>query len=644
MTPPPVSVPRVAIRDLGDRGDKDEIRRVFAKFGSLKNVWVADNPPGFAYVFYYSFRDAEAAVRHMDGQKMCGVRVRVELTPIEDRRAAGRGGGFIGRGRGGYRSDSRGGPSGRSSYDSRDYSRGGRSGPSNFRDTSRSDHGDYAMERSEYPRSRERGGGRSNYDRTPSYGGRGRGRGGYSPRGHGFSRMGGASGYDSGYSEPKYRSPRGRVGDRGPNYESSRGSGYRGGGYRDREQHSSYEYGNNDYRTSSRTSEGYRGRGRGGGMSSRRQPPSPGDYEPRQRREPRREEHGQLREREKDYHSEYIYPAHEEAVTSRSKSSRSGDLEYREHRSRTGKEDYTHRDDSRRQPSGRMEYRRQSSSHSHEDLHEARTTEDYRERKSTKTYRKEEFQEPTDEWEGGGSSYRDRSPQLRSPSQHHRHHRHHRHYSERETSPVRKHGTDYIASSRSRSSSPSSPPLPPVSRYRRDFIPQEEFAEAGSGEELEPVHYEPVDQYIAGEEYRQDRRESRTPSVYDDRSYTPEGRRIEYGSESHPECEAVVAPYEGEEPKVEEIDRDAREVEYKEPPKEGDRYVKLEEAEESTRYEKHGKSRERGRRRRYSDDGRYPTRRGKSPIQRRHHSPSPPVRSVLSEHLRASYKSSSHKK
>jgi len=70
------------VRDIGDRGDKEELRRAFSKFGPLTNVWVADNPPGFAYIFFESFKDAEAAVRYLDGNRLCGGRVRVELSPI----------------------------------------------------------------------------------------------------------------------------------------------------------------------------------------------------------------------------------------------------------------------------------------------------------------------------------------------------------------------------------------------------------------------------------------------------------------------------------------------------------------------------------------------------------------------------------
>ena len=80
-----MSVPRIIIRDLGTRGNKDELRKVYSRFGEIKNVWVADNPPGFAYVFFYDMGDAQDAVRATNARVVCGCQVRVELSPVVDR-------------------------------------------------------------------------------------------------------------------------------------------------------------------------------------------------------------------------------------------------------------------------------------------------------------------------------------------------------------------------------------------------------------------------------------------------------------------------------------------------------------------------------------------------------------------------------
>lgn len=73
-------VTRVYVGQLGHNGDKNEIEMEFEKFGKLHNVWVAQNPPGFAFVEFYDERDADDAVRELDGKRICGVRVKVEIS------------------------------------------------------------------------------------------------------------------------------------------------------------------------------------------------------------------------------------------------------------------------------------------------------------------------------------------------------------------------------------------------------------------------------------------------------------------------------------------------------------------------------------------------------------------------------------
>lgn len=70
---------RVYIGDLGSNGSKQELEKEFEHFGPLKSVWVARNPPGFAFIEFEDPRDADAAVQDMDGKKVCGVNIRVEL-------------------------------------------------------------------------------------------------------------------------------------------------------------------------------------------------------------------------------------------------------------------------------------------------------------------------------------------------------------------------------------------------------------------------------------------------------------------------------------------------------------------------------------------------------------------------------------
>lgn len=58
---------KVYVGNLGSSASKYEIENAFSKYGPLRNVWVARNPPGFAFVEFEDRRDAEDATRGLDG-------------------------------------------------------------------------------------------------------------------------------------------------------------------------------------------------------------------------------------------------------------------------------------------------------------------------------------------------------------------------------------------------------------------------------------------------------------------------------------------------------------------------------------------------------------------------------------------------
>ena len=58
---------KVYVGELGYGCAKQELEEKFAKYGTLRNVWVARKPPGFAFVEFEDSRDAEDAVRALDG-------------------------------------------------------------------------------------------------------------------------------------------------------------------------------------------------------------------------------------------------------------------------------------------------------------------------------------------------------------------------------------------------------------------------------------------------------------------------------------------------------------------------------------------------------------------------------------------------
>lgn len=59
---------KVYVGNLGNNGNKTELERAFGYYGPLRSVWVARNPPGFAFVEFEDPRDASDAVRELDGR------------------------------------------------------------------------------------------------------------------------------------------------------------------------------------------------------------------------------------------------------------------------------------------------------------------------------------------------------------------------------------------------------------------------------------------------------------------------------------------------------------------------------------------------------------------------------------------------
>mmetsp|Transcript_44254 Transcript_44254/g.71642 ORF Transcript_44254/g.71642 Transcript_44254/m.71642 type:complete len:152 (-) Transcript_44254:127-582(-) len=93
--------------------ERHELEEAFDKFGRVVDIWVARQPPGFAFVTMEEEKDAEEAVKEMDGAKLAGERIKVEVSKGGEvrrgpRDEGGRGGRSRSRGGGGGRSRSRG--------------------------------------------------------------------------------------------------------------------------------------------------------------------------------------------------------------------------------------------------------------------------------------------------------------------------------------------------------------------------------------------------------------------------------------------------------------------------------------------------------------------------------------------------------
>ncbi len=59
---------KIYIGDLGNNARESDVEEAFSYFGRIRAIWVARRPPGFAFVEYDHPKDAEDAVRGLDGR------------------------------------------------------------------------------------------------------------------------------------------------------------------------------------------------------------------------------------------------------------------------------------------------------------------------------------------------------------------------------------------------------------------------------------------------------------------------------------------------------------------------------------------------------------------------------------------------
>jgi len=101
---------RLHVSDLTVGISRKEVEKIFTKFGPVNEVWVATNPPCFAFINYKHRSDGEQAIRELDGKVIGSSRVGVSWA--RNRTYGGRGRSSSrpsysgGGGRGGYRGSS----------------------------------------------------------------------------------------------------------------------------------------------------------------------------------------------------------------------------------------------------------------------------------------------------------------------------------------------------------------------------------------------------------------------------------------------------------------------------------------------------------------------------------------------------------
>ncbi|GKU87470.1 hypothetical protein SLEP1_g1862 [Rubroshorea leprosula] len=58
---------RVYVGNLDPRVSERELEDEFRVFGVIRSVWVARRPPGYAFIDFDDRRDADDAIRELDG-------------------------------------------------------------------------------------------------------------------------------------------------------------------------------------------------------------------------------------------------------------------------------------------------------------------------------------------------------------------------------------------------------------------------------------------------------------------------------------------------------------------------------------------------------------------------------------------------
>eukprot|EP00116_Pleurobrachia_bachei_P007260 sb/3467522/ len=72
--------PRLFVGGIKDSIEKEDLKEVFEPFGAVTDVWIAHNPPGFAFVEFESMEIAEKAVTELDGTQHFGGDIKVQIT------------------------------------------------------------------------------------------------------------------------------------------------------------------------------------------------------------------------------------------------------------------------------------------------------------------------------------------------------------------------------------------------------------------------------------------------------------------------------------------------------------------------------------------------------------------------------------
>ena len=68
---------KVYVGNLGENPNKEELETIFSRYGQIKNIYIGNSKPGFAFIEFTEERDAERCARALDNAKPVEIRTSV---------------------------------------------------------------------------------------------------------------------------------------------------------------------------------------------------------------------------------------------------------------------------------------------------------------------------------------------------------------------------------------------------------------------------------------------------------------------------------------------------------------------------------------------------------------------------------------
>jgi len=116
---------KLYVGGLTQETSEDDLGDAFAKFGTVTDIWISRDRPGFGFVTFETKDSADEAMRELNGQNVAGCAVRLYYATEKRGGGGGGRGGFRGGFGGGYGDRNVGGGGG---YGGGSFGGGGRGG------------------------------------------------------------------------------------------------------------------------------------------------------------------------------------------------------------------------------------------------------------------------------------------------------------------------------------------------------------------------------------------------------------------------------------------------------------------------------------------------------------------------------------